>query len=194
VTRTLKMMSAALILFTTVQLAAQSGQPPAGVPNRPAPPAPVSLKVSLVFSRYQGDKKISSVPHTLWVTANDNRTSLRMGTQIPVTTSVVNKEGEKTQSYNYRDVGTNIDCSANSTSDGAYKLTITIEDSSVYFPEQSDAAVKSATAATGAPAFRNFHSTFPVVLRDGQTAQMTSATDPVSGQVVKLDATLNVQK
>jgi len=199
VTRALKIIPAALVLLTTVGLVAQNAQAPApATSSRAAAPAPVSLKVSLVFSRFQGDKKISSVPHTLWVTANDsaNRgTSLRMGTQIPVTTTVFGKEGERPQSsYNYRDVGTNIDCSATSAPDGAYRLSITITDSSVYYPDQSDAAVKSATAATGAPAFRNFNSSFVLLLRDGQTAQSTSATDPVSGQVIKLDATVVVQK
>ena len=190
-TRAFKLMSAALVLLSTVGLSAQSDQPQ----SAPARPALISLKVSLVFARYQGDKKISSVPYTLWVTANDQRTSLRMGTQIPVPSTVFGKEGERPQtSYNYRDVGTNIDCAANSTPEGAYRLIITITDSSVYYPDQSDSAVRSATAATGAPAFRNFNSTFTLLLRDGQTAQSTSATDPVSGQIVKLDATLNVQK
>jgi hypothetical protein len=118
-----------------------------------------------------------------------------MGTQIPVTSTVFGKDGERPQSsYNYRDVGTNIDCSATSAPEGAYRLSITITDSSVYYPDQSDAAVRSTTAATGAPAFRNFNSSFVLLLRDGQTAQSTSATDPVSGQVIKLDATVNVQK
>ena len=30
--------------------------------------------------------------------------------------------------------------------------------------------------------------------RDGQTTQYVAATDPVTGQVVKIDATLNLQK
>ena len=154
----------------------------------------MSLKVSLVFARYQGDKKVSSVPHVLWVTANQNRTSLRMGTQIPVPSTVFSKEGERSQSYTYKDVGTNIDCGATTTSDGLFKLVLTVEDSSVYYPEQSEATAKPVTATTGAPAFRSFTSTFTLFLRDGQTAQSTSATDPVSGQVVKLDATINVQK
>jgi hypothetical protein len=33
-----------------------------------------------------------------------------------------------------------------------------------------------------------------MVLRDGQTAQSTSATDPISGEVLKIDVTLNVVK
>ncbi len=185
----------AIALASTVTLAAQDGQQPAVPSTRPTPPSPVSLKVSLVFSRYQGDKKISSIPHTLWATSDNSLTRLRLGTQIPVPSAVVGKDGDKPQlSYSYRDVGTNIDCNAIGAADGAYRLTITITDSSVYYPDQSDAAVRTTTAATGAPAFRNFNSTFTLLLRDGQTAQSTSVTDPVSGQVIKLDATLNVQK
>jgi Bacterial type II and III secretion system protein len=194
-----KVMTAALVLLATIAVAAQDSQP-AALQNKPAPPVPVSLKVSLVFSRYQGEKKVTSVAHTFWVTTGD-RTSLRLGTQIPVPTTVM-KEGTgvgaggtgAVQSYNYRDVGTNIDCSANALPDGAYRLNITITDSSVYYPDQSDSAVRSSVSATGAPAFRNFNSTFTIVLKDGQTGQSTSVTDPVSGQVIKLDATLNVQK
>ncbi len=190
-----KIVTVALVLLTTAAVAAQDAQP-AAAQNKPATVAPMSLKVSLVFSRYQGEKKVSSVPHTLWVTTGD-RTSLRLGTQVPVPTTVV-KEGAgvgvPVQSYNYKDVGTNIDCSATPLPDGAYRLNITITDSSVYYPDQSDSAVRSSMASTGAPAFRNFNSTFTIVLRDGQTGQSTSVTDPVSGQVIKLDATVNVQK
>ena len=184
-------MTAALVLLTTIAVAAQDSQPA----SAQSKPGPVSLKLSLVFSRYQGEKKISSVPHTLWVTTGDNtRTSLRLGTQVPVTTTVISKEGEKTQSYNYRDVGTNIDCSAASLLDGSFRLGITITDSSVYYPDQSEPTPRSMTASTGAPAFRNFNSTFTMVLKDGQTGQSTSVTDPISGQVIKLDMTVNVQK
>src|SRR5687767_1655843 len=64
-----------------------SPKPPAAAqPEKPAPPRPpqVPLKIQLVLSRYQGEKKLSSVPYLLWVTSNDQRTSLRMGVKIPV--------------------------------------------------------------------------------------------------------------
>ena len=44
------------------------------------------------------------------------------------------------------------------------------------------------------PAFRSFKSNFTVVLRDAQTTQYASAVDPVSGEVMKIDITLNVIK
>ena len=190
--RASKVMTAALMLLTTIAVAAQESQP-AAAQSKPPATVPVSMKVSLVFSRYQGEKKISSVAHTLWVTAGD-RTSLRLGTQVPVPTTMMKDGGGAVQSYNYRDVGTNIDCSATPVPDGGYRLNITITDSSVYFADQADSPVRSTTSSTGAPAFRNFNTTFTIVLRDGQTGQATSVTDPVSGQSIKVDATVNVQK
>jgi hypothetical protein len=44
------------------------------------------------------------------------------------------------------------------------------------------------------PAFRAFNATFSMLLRDGQTMQYASATDSVSGEVVKIDVSLNVLK
>jgi Bacterial type II and III secretion system protein len=194
VTRAFKhLLPVAIVFALSVSVAAQDGQSPPSAPSRPAPSAPVGLKVSLVFSRVQGDKKISSLPYTLFVTANDQRTSVRLGSQIPVPTTMVSDKGS-VPSYQYRDLGTNIDCAANSAADGAYRLIITMEDSSVYYPDESDSATRSTTAVTRAPAFRNFKSTFTLLVRDGQTVQSTAVTDPVSGQTIKIDATVNVQK
>jgi hypothetical protein len=189
-----------LLFAATVGLSAQESQPVVG-PSRAPAATLVPLKVTLVISRYQGEKKLSSLPYTLALTANEREgTRLRMGTQVPVVQTVfgaVSPGGAAAipqSSYNYRDVGTNIDCTASTAADGAFKLTLTVTDSSVYYPDRTETAVTSATAATGAPAFRNFNSTFYILLRDGQTAQYIAATDSVSGQTIKLDATLNVQK
>ena len=50
------------------------------------------------------------------------------------------------------------------------------------------------TPLANVPAFRTFKSTFVPILRDGQTAQYTAATDPVIGEVVKIDVTVTVLK
>lgn len=150
----------------------------------------VPLKVQLVVSRHNGDKKISSLPYTLWVSANGRiTTQVRMGVQVPIATTLFSKEGAATPSYSYRDVGTNIDCLAQTHADGFYVLEIKLNDSSVSFdPKESASTVK------GVPAFRNFTSNFNIMLKDGQTAQYASATDPVSGETVKVDVTINVLK
>ena len=54
---------------------------------------------------------------------------------------------------------------------------------------------RSADAATGgAPLFRRFETYLSPRLRDGQTIQTIASTDPVTGEVVKIDVTLNVVK
>jgi Bacterial type II and III secretion system protein len=150
----------------------------------------IPLKVQLVVSRHNGDKKISSLPYTLWITANSKgTTSVRMGVEVPVTSTVLSKEGVESQTYSYRSVGTNIDCSATSQTDGSFNLDIKLNDSSVSFDS------KDATPTLKrVPSFRNFTSNFSILLKDGQTAQYASATDPVSGETLKVDATINVLK
>ena len=162
-------------------------------------PTLVPLKLQLVVSRHAGDKKISSVPYSLWVTANETRrtTSIRMGVEVPVaTTMFTGKEGQQTPvaSYNYRNVGTNIDCTAVTAGDGQYQVHITLDDSSVHYDARDGTAGRPSTSVAGAPSFRSVKLNFSILLKDGQTAQYSSATDPLSGEVVKVDATLNVLK
>ena len=100
----------------------------------------VPLKVQVVISRYQGDKKVSSLPYTVSVNANDildgrpRNSSLRMGAQVPVATisvSVVDGKAVTPESYQYKDIGTNIDCNATTTDNVYFRLAITIDDTSV---------------------------------------------------------------
>jgi hypothetical protein len=188
VTRMLRVCVVALVFAATGTLSAQDG-----------PPRPTPLKIQLVLSRYQGEKKVSSVPYTLSVIANDNNgsASVRMGVQVPIPTQVIGAAGA-IPSYNYKDIGTNIDCNASTAADGSYKVSLTVADSSVYFqeaePSGSAPQVPRAPGMGGMPAFRSFTSTFRIWLRDGQTSQYTSVTDQVSGQVLKIDATLTVLK
>jgi hypothetical protein len=154
----------------------------------------VPLKVQLVVSRTSVEKKvISSLPYTLWITANDKKTtSVRMGVQVPIVVSTFGRSNDPTSavpSYQYRDVGTNIDCMAMGQADGAFSLDIKLNDSSVSFDSKDPNQ-----ALKGVPAFRNFTSNFNILVKDGQTAQYASATDPVTGETLKVDVTINVLK
>jgi hypothetical protein len=157
-------------------------------------PALVPIKIDLVVSRNAGAKKISSLPYSLWVTANDvrERTSLRMGVQVPVaSTRIAQKDDPPPPAYTYRDVGTNIDCSATTIPDGRFNVRIVLNDSAVQFDGKETVGTRS---VPGLPSFRNFSASFTLLLRDGQTAMYTSATDPVSGETLKVDVTLSVLK
>src|SRR4029453_19407622 len=54
-------------------------------------PAPIPLKVTVVLSRYQGEKRVSSMPYSMGVMASGYgsapKTTLRMGVDVPVTTT-----------------------------------------------------------------------------------------------------------
>jgi hypothetical protein len=200
-TRTIRLVTVfALVACAAPALNAQEGAG-AAAPSQPAGARPrpkVQLKLTLVFSRYQGEKKLSSVPYVVPVTTNDVTTSIRMGTRVPVVSTVFAAgapAGSVPQaSYNYQNVGTEIDCSAGTLDDsGTFLFNVTVSDSSVYYPDKSEAA-PTPGPVSGIPAFRNFSAKFSAVLRDGQTTQYVAATDPVSGQVVKIDATLNLVK
>ena len=155
----------------------------ARVPEAPRPIVP--LRVQIVLSRFKADKKIASFPYTLSLTSID-RTNLRMGIDVPITSAPM-------PGHSYRSVGTNIDCIPGPAPGDAYKLNITVEDSSVHFDTKTTDSSKT-TDAQNIPAFRTFKSSFALVLRDGQSGQFTSAVDPISGEVLKIDVTLNVIK
>ena len=171
-------------------LPAQTPAPTASSPGVGRPQT--GLRVQILLARYQGEKRISSLPFVLGVVSNGSKTSLRVGTQLPIAHSV---KGDATAvtSYSYRDVGTNIDCQAQEAPGGTYNLAITISDSSVQLESQEGSATKKATVSD-VPAFRAFNASFNMLLRDGQTVQYASATDSVTGEVVKIDVTLNVLK
>jgi hypothetical protein len=150
----------------------------------------IPLKVQFVISRYQGDKKISSVPYSLSVNIGGPRAGLRMGAQVPYATTQVT-DGVKIPAYSYRDVGVGIDVT-NQTSiePGLYKLDVIVEDTSI----SSSSQVQGAPAISAVPVFRTFRVNNSIVLKEGQTTQLTTAADPISGDVMRVDVTLTVVK
>jgi hypothetical protein len=144
----------------------------------------VPLKVQIVISKYEGDKKVSSLPYSLSVQANGDRVSLRMGSQIPVPSFSQEANKAPVQSYSFLTVGTNIDCGAKTTDDGRFSVSVGIEDTSV----------AERRANESVPTLRNFSTQNTVVLRDGQTMQFTTAADKTTGEVVKVDVTLTVER
>jgi len=188
-----------LLVGAAMTGSAASAQPPAG-PQQPASvskPAMVPLEVEVVLARYQGDKKISSMPYTLNVTANGDPTTLNMGTEVPVATTTFTPANQGAgqpaplRSYNYRPIGTNFVLRASTVSDNLYQIQLNVEDSSVFTP---DARQQAMPMAPDVPAFRSFKGTNSLLLKDGQTRQYTVATDRVTGEVLKVDVSLKVLK
>ena len=139
------------------------------------------LRVQVVFTELDGDKKISSLPYTFSVNADERRarpnSQIRNGARVPITTDK--------DKFTYLDIGTNIDCSAQLQDDGRFKLQMTVERS----------AISSETPGpNGAPVVRSFKAEMNPVLKDGQTIESIVATDPLNGHVYHVTVTLNVIK
>lgn len=133
---------------------------------------------------------IGSFPYALYVASRprggSEPTSLRMGVKVPVATG--------NNSSTYMNVGTDIDCRATSLDDGRYDLNVTVNRSSIYTAAQGNTENQQIRALPDEPVVRNFNTQFDVALRDGETKQGTSATDPLNGHVLNITVTLTVEK
>jgi ABC-type transport system substrate-binding protein len=170
--RSLSALLASVLVCGTVVFAQA---PQASAPKPPDKPL-VPLKVQVTLSRSTGDAKTSSLPFTIWVSANDQQsTTLNVGQQILVAA------GGSTQ---YRSVGTNLTCGATSLDDGRFRVRLSIEDSSVAPNKESG----------GPPTFQSLTVQNYLLLRDGQNAQFVAATDKITGEVTKVEVTVTVLK
>ena len=193
-----------VLVALTLQTSARAQEPapapkpgtekPAPVPA-PAPAAPqriqtmVPLRVNVVISKYQNDKKLSSLPYSISVNSNNQRVSMRMGAQVPYATSTAS-EGKPVPGYSYRDVGVRIDAQASIHEPGIYRLDLTVEDTSISTSNQ----IQGAPSIAAVPIFKNFSAQNTVMLKDGQTTQLMTAADPITGETMRIDVTLTVAK
>lgn len=166
---------------------------PAAEKTPPARKAPTPLRLQVVFARYQGETKLSSLPYSLAVNADDRPSRVRMGIQVPIQ-SPSQVQSHLPAQTTYRDVGNNLDCSADSQPDGRYRVACVFEQSSVYTTGAERPASQGNPPIGSLPVLRTFRSEAQLILRDGQTGQHTTATDPVSGEVLKIEMTLTVVK
>ena len=164
----------------------------------------VPIDLEVVISRYQGDKKTSSLPYALTVNTvyyqnvNDAPlTSLRMGGEVPLPTMSFTVDGKPLTGFptggpvTYKAVGTNIDARGRILDGGRFEIWVSVQDDAIATPQ--GVAAGSTSSAT-LPVIRSFRVSNNVVLKDGQTRQFTAAADRITGEVVKVDVTLRVAK
>src|SRR5580765_190019 len=122
--RQLLTIGSAVAVLHAVPAASQDAKPSASTP----------LKVQVVLSRYEGEKKLASMPYTLLVNAGerDNRATLRMGVSLPIPLP------DKSGSFTFHDVGTNMDCVATIADGGRFHITLSVNHTAVYESEAQD--------------------------------------------------------
>ena len=186
---------AACVVFSAGSAIAQ--EVPAALPQPAARPVQqratiVPLDVQVVIGKYQGDKRISSVPYLLAVNANSTQAQLNIGSEVAVPVAAfgpagTDDKGKPTamRSYNYRHVGTSISASAQSIDADRFELDLSIDETGV-----------GTNAADGndLPTFKTFKTRNKLLLRSGQSRMFTAATDRVSGETMRIEVTLTVVK
>jgi len=180
-------LSVAILMLATAGASQEKGD------AERLPKVVTPLKVQLVVTKQLGDKKISSLSYLFPCSTTNREPTLRMAVEVPVPV----RKADKVE-FQYRSVGTSINCSASALPEGRFNLQLALEQSSLY----------GASARAGSPAveqtlesrvesptlFRTVNSIFAVVLRDGQTTQALAGTDPLTGEIVTVDVTLTVAK
>jgi hypothetical protein len=146
------------------------------------------LRVQLVINRLEGEKKLGSLPYAFVVTPNmGNQMHIRFGVEAPVPSPNFAADAGKPGPVEYRSLGTNIDCfNVRDLGSGRYQFDINLQNSAA-LPGQDP-------AKDTRPLFRRFETSFTAVLRDGQSMQTIASTNPVTGEVIRIDVTLNVQR
>jgi hypothetical protein len=150
------------------------------------------IKVQIVFTEFDGEKKVSSMPYAFTVITDERlggnySTSLRTGIRVPIETD------GKDQKTTYMDIGSNIDCGIRTEDDGRYHLYL-IFDRSALYPNKSNEGERLVANPGGQPVVRQFRTAENLILKDGQTSENLLSTDPMNGHTLRVSVTINVQK
>jgi hypothetical protein len=150
------------------------------------------IKVQIVFTEFDGDKKISSMPYSFMTIAPERsgdsyNTYLRTGVRVPV------EVGSKDQQTIYMDIGSNIDCNVRPEEDGRFRVMLTFDRSALY-PNKSAEGERMVSNPNGQPLIRQFRTSENLILKDGQTSDNILSTDPLNGHTLRVSVTINVLK
>ena len=185
-----KLLLALLILGTAI-----SAPKPLAAQDKPSVEAATPLKIQILFTEMDGDKKVKSMPYTMvfatGVSHDANVAKLRVGSRVPLYTG-------KDSGLQYIDIGTNLDCRAEKLDDGRYSLRLSLERSWVQADVQIPVEQSVSSAGTPGqfkePVIGQYRIDATMIARVGQAVDSTTATDPLSGRTLKIDVTLSTLK
>jgi len=193
---------ALLLMCAPLLVCAQGTKAPDAAENATAEPS-TPVKLQIVLSEYDGAKKIANLSYAMPLIVVGGKPSgaystLRIGVKVPVTTADSKTGATQIQ---YIDVGTSIDARVGHADDAKYQVDLKVDRSSLYVTshdrdgkivgkEWSDGEAPPTTQ----PLVRQYRGDVGLFLREGQPAEGTVATDPLTGHVFKVEVTLIVVK
>lgn len=158
-----------------------------------------SYKVDVVISRYQAEKRISSLPFTLVVgggqSGSQALSTLRLGMEVPsgMTRTISNTgEGRTVTEDITTYVGTSIDCLFTTLDDGFYRVTLTLNHSVlVPMPRAPGMTGQSVSSPIVTQTF-NLRNQFRA--KEGQTVPFSVGVDQFSGETLRAEVTVTTLK
>jgi hypothetical protein len=155
----------------------------AAVAQPQAQPEKIPVKLQFVISTYEGDRKVGSIPYTLLATANGGQVSFLNGINVPLQTG----DGKVT----YTNIGTDIHCTV-TTEAGNFRMEINFDEKSATSAKTPASPAGIAPKPLESPSFRDVNYKGTITIKDGETKQLISVPDKVSGEVTKVDVTLTL--
>jgi Flp pilus assembly secretin CpaC len=145
------------------------------------------LRLEVVMTRLKGETVVARLPYSLPVhTSGDAR--VYGGIQLPI---VVRHEGSNTVMF--KNAGGTVHAKAWALDDGRYKVELSTELGGVY-PTNGETATEETEGAPAAPVLRSFSTNATITLRDGQSTMLSDTADPITGETVKTEVSLQVVK
>lgn len=190
----LMMMVAALPQFCAAQEA----------PNAESKPkinqATTPIKLQVVFAEFDGEKKVKSLPYAVYHNTTHGNLLQADFTKLRLSTPVRIPQGAN--NYRVIDLATNLDCRAVRYDDGHFLVQLSaerfwVEEETINAGRMPSVSVQNSPSPedqSKQAVVRNVRIDVYLLMRDGQTVETVAATDPITGRVFRIDATLNILK
>ncbi len=181
--RTVVWGAASLALASTMALAGDAPEEDA------AKDSGTLLRLEVVMTRFQGDDVVARLPYSMLITTGTkNEQRVYGGIQFPI---IVRIEGSNTLMF--KNAGGTVRARAWALEDGRFGLELKTELGGVY-PTNGDTSPEKADITPAAPVLRSFSTEAMITLRDGQSTMLSDSADPITGETVKTEVTLQVVK
>jgi hypothetical protein len=143
---------------------------------------PVPLQVEVVIERHHDKRLVARLPTRFLLNAGTTAEGahsavVRVGIEVPLAPS-------PGSAPTFRNVGLDLSCRVRAAG-GLYVLTLTLQSTGLH---------EAPGEEREAPLLNTLNVTMSPSLRDGQTVQALSSTNPVTGEVTTVDVTLKVVK
>ena len=175
-------MSVAIVAGLVAAAALAGAQDPSPKPGEPEKAPGQRLRVQFVQTRQHGETTASSRSYAVVLHADAGTGRVFIGTQLPLST----KTGSLPWT-SFKNAGVEIEVAARTMPDGRYRLAAKFEEGSVLAPE---ARVQGSDMTGDNPMIGIVRGEASVTLREGETVPLVSATDPTTGDVVRVDVSL----